>query len=284
MKRGTDRLREIFAGALALPPADRAAYLEQACKDDAALRQEVENLLHAHDQSGNFLEAPAPATEETISIEGPLLEKSLDPGAIIGQTPVLRGLRTSGKDSPRRDGRRLQGSPGEAQPHGGRQNDPHWTIRRRGRVGRFLTEAEAAANLQHPNIVAIHEVGEHEGQHYYSMDYVAGKNLAEFTRDMTLAPTRAAQMVKTIAEAVQYAHQRGILHRDLKPQNVLIDADGQPHITDFGLAKRVDSAKDLTKTGDVMGSPSYMPPEQATGKRGRGQGHPARQRILERQL
>ncbi len=133
-------------------------------------------------------------------------------------------------------------------------------------VKRFRTEAEAAANLKHPNIVAIHETGEHEGKHYFSMDYVEGKNLAQVIGGEPLPAQKAATLLKTIADAVHYAHQRGTLHRDLKPHNVMIDADGQPHITDFGLAKLVEQQSDLTQTGAVMGSPSYMPPEQAAGK------------------
>jgi hypothetical protein len=142
-------------------------------------------------------------------------------------------------------------------------------------VKRFQTEAEAAASLQHPNIVAIHEVGVHEGLHYFSMDYVEGPNLAELVRDQPLPAKSAARHVQLIAEATHYAHQRGILHRDLKPSNVLIDPSDQPRITDFGLAKRLASASDighrtsdLTLTGQVLGAPSYMPPEQALGKRG----------------
>jgi len=135
-------------------------------------------------------------------------------------------------------------------------------------VARFLREAEAAANLQHPNIVAIHEVGEHGGQHYFSMDYVAGRDLGALVKDGPLAPQVAARYVKIIADAIQYAHQRGILHRDLKPQNVLIDAADQPRITDFGLAKLMKDDSRLTQSGTVMGSPSYMPPEQAAGRQG----------------
>ena len=130
---------------------------------------------------------------------------------------------------------------------------------------RFRTEAEAAARLQHPNIVAIHEVGEIEGLHYFSMDYVEGPSLAELTREGTLEPERAARYVEIIAGAVHYAHQRGILHRDLKPANVLIDASDQPRITDFGLAKRLDGDGGVTLSGQVLGAPSYMPPEQAGG-------------------
>jgi tRNA A-37 threonylcarbamoyl transferase component Bud32 len=135
-------------------------------------------------------------------------------------------------------------------------------------VQRFIREAEAAANLQHPNIVAIHEVGEHDGQHYFSMDYVAGRDLEALVKDGPLPPRRAARYVKLIAEAIHFAHQRGTLHRDLKPQNVLIDAADQPRITDFGLAKIMQDDSRLTDTGVVMGSPSYMPPEQAAGRGG----------------
>ncbi|HSL70773.1 MAG TPA: serine/threonine-protein kinase, partial [Longimicrobiales bacterium] len=102
-------------------------------------------------------------------------------------------------------------------------------------VTRFRGEASAAAVLRHPNIVAIHEVGCEEGQHYFSMDYVAGRTLADITREGPLPARRAAEYVRTLAVAMQHAHQHGIMHRDLKPSNVLIDADDQPHITDFGL-------------------------------------------------
>jgi tRNA A-37 threonylcarbamoyl transferase component Bud32 len=133
-------------------------------------------------------------------------------------------------------------------------------------VRRFIAEAEAAANLQHPNIVAIHEIGEHEGQYYFSMDYVEGPNLAELLADGPLTPERAARYLKTIAEALHFAHQRGTLHRDLKPQNILIDGEDRPRITDFGLARQVENAGAFTDTGKVVGTPAYMPPEQALGR------------------
>jgi hypothetical protein len=135
-------------------------------------------------------------------------------------------------------------------------------------VARFLREAEAAANLQHPNIVAIHEVGEHGGQHYFSMDYVAGRDLESLLKNGPLSPQRAARYVNIIALAVHFAHQRGTLHRDLKPQNVLIDSADQPRITDFGLAKFMKADSGMTQSGAVMGTPSYMPPEQAAGRHG----------------
>jgi eukaryotic-like serine/threonine-protein kinase len=133
-------------------------------------------------------------------------------------------------------------------------------------VQRFHVEAEAAASLQHPCIVAIHEVGEHDGLCYFSMDYVEGQNLADIVHHEPLSAKRAAAYVKTIAEAVHHAHQHGLLHRDLKPANVIIDPTDRPRITDFGLARRIESDSRLTETGAVLGTPSYMPPEQAAGR------------------
>lgn len=133
-------------------------------------------------------------------------------------------------------------------------------------VQRFKTEAEAAANLDHPGIVPIYEIGEHNGQHYFSMGFVEGQSLADRVKDGPLPPREAAEIMKKVAESVAYAHERGVIHRDLKPANVLLDEKGEPRVTDFGLAKQVESDSDLTRTGDVMGTPSYMPPEQASGR------------------
>jgi serine/threonine protein kinase/WD40 repeat protein len=130
-------------------------------------------------------------------------------------------------------------------------------------VKRFRAEAAAAASLQHPNIVAIHQVGVHDGEHYLAMDLVDGPNLARFLKEQALPARRAASYLKTIAEAIHYAHERGILHRDLKPSNVLIDSNDQPRVTDFGLAKRLEGDSSMTLSAHVLGSPSYMPPEQA---------------------
>ncbi len=135
-------------------------------------------------------------------------------------------------------------------------------------VKRFQAEAEAIAQLHHPNIVAVYEIGEQEGQHYFAMEYVAGRTLAEIVRDGPLPAMRAVTYVKSVATAVHYAHQQGILHRDLKPANIIIDENDQPRITDFGLAKRFLGSTDLTLSGQVLGSPNYLPPEQAEPKRG----------------
>ncbi len=141
-------------------------------------------------------------------------------------------------------------------------------------VVRFRAEAEAAANLDHPNIVPIFEVGEHEGRHYFSMKLVEGGSLAgaAASRQSAANPKESAALCRDaattivcVARAVHYAHQRGILHRDLKPGNILIDPKGQPHVTDFGLAKRIEADSSMTLSGVILGTPSYIAPEQAAG-------------------
>jgi WD40 repeat protein/predicted Ser/Thr protein kinase len=135
-------------------------------------------------------------------------------------------------------------------------------------VLRFRSEAEAAAHLQHPNIVRIHETGEHDGHRYFSMDYVEGRTLAELVRDAPLPAQRAAKYTCKIAEAIHYAHLQGILHRDLKPSNIIIDKNDEPLVTDFGLAKRMRHNFGVTVTGQVLGTPNFMPPEQTSARSG----------------
>lgn len=138
-------------------------------------------------------------------------------------------------------------------------------------IQRFQREAQAAAKLQHPNIVAVHEIGQHEGHHYFTMDLVEGQSLSDAIREETLPPREAARIIRIVAEAIQAAHDQGTLHRDLKPANILINTAGEPKVTDFGLAKVLDELDDdsrleLTATGQILGTPSYMSPEQAEGK------------------
>jgi eukaryotic-like serine/threonine-protein kinase len=133
-------------------------------------------------------------------------------------------------------------------------------------VKRFYTEAEAAAALEHPGIVPIFEIGQHNDQHFFSMGFVDGGSLADKIKEGPLPSKEAASYTKKVAEAIAYAHSKGVIHRDLKPANILLDRNDEPKVTDFGLARRTESNSDLTRTGAVMGTPSYMPPEQAAGR------------------
>jgi hypothetical protein len=132
-------------------------------------------------------------------------------------------------------------------------------------VARFRREAEAAARLQHPHVVQVYDVGEYDGHAYFAMELLEGGSLARKLGGTPQPARPAAELVQTLARALHHAHQRGILHRDLKPANVLLAADGTAKVSDFGLARRLDGQLSLTPTGLVLGTPSYMPPEQAGG-------------------
>jgi eukaryotic-like serine/threonine-protein kinase len=132
---------------------------------------------------------------------------------------------------------------------------------------RFRSEARIAAKLNHPNIVSIHEIGEEEGLSYFSMDYVPGQSLATVLQDGPLPPREAAELLSIIARAVEYAHEQGLLHRDLKPSNVLLDEHRQPLVADFGLSRSLNGESDLTSTGEIVGTVSYMSPEQSVSSR-----------------
>jgi serine/threonine protein kinase/tetratricopeptide (TPR) repeat protein len=132
-------------------------------------------------------------------------------------------------------------------------------------VKRFRREAEAAASLDHPSIVPIYEVGERDGSCYFSMKFVEGGQLDEVVRRAPMSIRHVAELIAKVARTVHYAHEHGILHRDIKPGNILLDAKSEPHLTDFGLARLIESESSVTQTLDVLGTPSYMAPEQAIG-------------------
>src|SRR5215831_11552539 len=133
---------------------------------------------------------------------------------------------------------------------------------------RFRREAEAAASLDHPSIVPIYEVGERDGQCYFSMKFVEGGQLDEVVKRAPMPIRQAAHLIAKVARTVHYAHEHGILHRDIKPGNILLDQNGEPLLTDFGLARLLDTESTVTRTMEVLGTPSYMAPEQAVGNNG----------------
>src|SRR2546430_14719044 len=135
----------------------------------------------------------------------------------------------------------------------------------RAHLKRFRREAEAAASLDHPCIVPIYEVDERDGSCYFSMKFVEGGQLDEVVERTPMSVRQAAELIAKVARTVHYAHDHGILHRDIKPGNILLDAKGEPHLTDFGLARLMETESTVTHTLDVIGTPSYMAPEQAVG-------------------
>ena len=136
----------------------------------------------------------------------------------------------------------------------------------KGHLKRFRREAEAAASLDHPSIVPIYEVGEREGACYFSMKFIEGGQLDEVVKRAPMSIRQAAELIAKVARTVHYAHEHGILHRDIKPGNILLDTKGEPQLTDFGLARLVEAESTITRTREALGTPSYMAPEQAAGE------------------
>ena len=249
--------KDIYLAASDLPDAAaRTRYLDEACGGDAALRTAVDALLAACPDEA-FLAQPA------VDAALPLMESMPELGTSLGYFGdyVLLGEIARG----------ATGVVFRARQTSLNRVVALKMLRERAHLAtpadeqRFRAEAEAAASLDHPHIVPIHEIGRHEGQGYFTMKLIEGGSLqlrgGEFRE-----PRRAAALMVQVARAVHHAHQHGILHRDLKPGNILIDAAGEPQVVDFGIARRMDAGSSLTHTGQIMGTPHYMAPEQARGE------------------
>ncbi len=245
----THRAKELFLDAIELSAEERASFLARLEADDPELHGRVKRLLDAH--SGD---AGAELESLPARIGGALLEHDDHPGEVLGDYELIEEIASGASGVVWR----------------ARQTSLGRTVAvkvlRAGRfagtkeVDRFRAEAESIARLEHPHIVPVYEVGAHEGRPFFSMRLLEGGSLYEHIG--RLDPKRSARIVATVARAVHHAHQRGLLHRDLKPSNVLLDEEGEPHVADFGVAKRIDAAATATGTLGVAGTPAYMAPEQ----------------------
>jgi len=283
-------------------PAARAALLDRECATDAELRRRVEALLTALDHPDSLLDQPIvrPAGGGIVPLTGPedhggdRTGAKSTVGGSEGSDPTVdhapdAGSKIGGGESWVMADRRVRALPdyeilGELGRGGmGVVYKAHQISLNRpvalkmikagvladdAELRRFQNEAEAVALLDHPGVVPIYEVGEHNGQPYFSMKLVEGGNLADQLPLFKDDPRAAATLLAEVAEAVHHAHMRGILHRDLKPANILVDAEGHPHVTDFGLAKWVETDIAMTQSGAILGTPAYMSPEQAEGHHG----------------
>ena len=256
MISANERAEQIFASASEMLDAgERSRYLERACAGDEQLYREVQSLLAALDQAGRFLESAPPFAWQTPAPGGHTL--------IFGDYELLEEIARGGM------GVVYKARQVSLNRHVAVKMILTGRLASDSEVRRFYSEAEAAGSLDHPNIVSIFEVGQQDGCHFYSMPLVEGVSLTQLVESGRWQPgdgKEAGQLIAKLARAVEHAHQQGILHRDLKPGNILVDRDSEPRVLDFGLAKRVSEDSSLTVSGEVLGTPSFMAPEQAAGK------------------
>jgi tRNA A-37 threonylcarbamoyl transferase component Bud32 len=291
MASGRGGEESIFHGALEIDSAaQRAAYLDHACRGDAELRAAVEELLRLYEENraviegqsavvvvkccafcGRVLSAPEVASGMCSHCGKALPEaRTVSPSAPAAKPSPAGVFRFGDYELLAQLGRGGMGVVYKA-----RQVSLNRLVAVKmilagqladeSEVRRFRAEAEAAARLDHPGIVPIHEIGKHGGQYYYCMGFVEGQSLADRISAGRIPPREAAELTRAVTDAIAYAHAHGIIHRDLKPANVLLDRAGRPRVTDFGLARRVDGTRSMTATGQILGTPSFMAPEQAAG-------------------
>ena len=271
------RAAELFVAALDSDEGSRARILEEAARGDPELLREVEQLLDSDARAGAFM---AVGDRRTASIAlgqaaDSLVQDATAAKGTVGGYEIVEEIARGGMGVVYRARQvRLNRVVALKMIAGGALASPSM-------VERFRAEAEAAAQLDHPNIVPIYEVGEAGGQHYFSARLIEGGSLEQRLGEYAApsAPVdraealerqrRAARLMVGVARAVHFAHQHGILHRDLKPGNILIDTNGEPQVTDFGIAKQLTGRGPVTQSFAVLGTPDYMAPEQATGEPGR---------------
>jgi tetratricopeptide (TPR) repeat protein len=300
MAQGGPDIKAIFTQALRLlEGAERSAYLDEACGNDDGLRRRVEALLAAYARADDVFGQDETITNEDAVLAGAGQDSTeaiepAEPGQTIGNAgspgdhEATTAIGPSNRDGLARGDviryfgdyeiRKELGRGGMGVVYEARQVSLNRPVALKmvkagllagdDELRRFRNEAEAVALLDHPGIVPVYEVGEHNGQQYFSMKLVSGGSLMPLLARYKDDPKGAARLVALAAEAVAHAHARGILHRDLKPANILVDAEGRPHVTDFGLAKKVEADVEFTLSGAILGSPPYMSPEQAAGRRG----------------
>src|SRR5215471_15789366 len=252
-----ETIEEIFHAALDCAPAELSAFLDIKCGGHEDLRRQVEQLLVAHREAGTFIETPVAALATSVVEDA----KTHSPvGHTIANYEILEEIGRGGMGVIYRarhtHSRRIVALKRLVSYHA----DSRETLER------FRREAEAAASLDHPNILPIYDVGQaDDGLPFFSMKYATGGSLQKPGAALRNEPRECVRLVAKIARAVQYAHTHGVLHRDLKPGNILLDGSGEPFVSDFGLAKWLDTNTDLTRTLTIFGTPGYIAPEQARG-------------------
>jgi serine/threonine protein kinase/WD40 repeat protein len=261
-----EQITELYHSALELGLSERRGFLEKACAGDDSLRREVESLLAAEEEAGDFIARPAvhdAASMLTLKADAPALQ----PGQNLGHYRITSRIGAGGMGEVylARDLRLNRDVAIKILPSSFAVN-PNY-------LRRFRTEAEAAATLNHPNVAVVYSVEKVDGYIFITMEYVAGKTLDALIPNGGLDVRRFLELFIPLADALAHAHEKGVIHRDIKPGNIIITPGGAPKILDFGLAQidrpkadENESTLKITQPGQIFGTPSYMSPEQAEGK------------------
>ncbi len=267
------RASEIFLKACDLDPDQRQALMRHECADDQMLEY-VQSMIEQDAQLSSIPTETVPSIKQgdiATGWEGENDTLGIEPAEAFHASATSRnGSSLADYDNLKEIAHGGMGVIYRAHQRSLNRDVAIKMIRVRSHLSasdleRFQLEAEATAKLNHPNIVPIYEIGGHEGQPFFSMKLIEGGNLSNWLKQEHDLPSKVLLLIKT-ALAVHYAHQNGVLHRDIKPANILIDSSGEPHISDFGLAKQLDGDVELTITGQIMGTPGYLSPEQARGQ------------------